>query len=109
MNGLHLMDTTTDMWRNFCRHVVDIENDYFKKDRIEEEFIIELGEDDSDDDDNNDTDDDMMDKDDRQLIDEALQKITEPTQTLCTDGRHNLTEVFKNFDQDFLDNVLPLS
>ena len=76
----------TDMWRNFCRHVVDIENDYFEKDGLIEdtieEFIIELG-DDSDDDDNNDTDKDMMDKDDRQLIDD--------------------------FDQDFLDNVLPLS
>ena len=23
--------TMTDMWRNFCRHVVDIENDYFEK------------------------------------------------------------------------------
>ena len=47
------------MWRNFCRHVVDIENDYFEKDGLIEdtieEFIIELGEDDSDDDDNNDT------------------------------------------------------
>ena len=51
----------------------------------------------------------MMDKDNRQLIDEALQKITEPTQTICTDPRRNLKEVFKDFDQDFLDNVLPLS
>ena len=50
-----------------------------------------------------------MDKDDRQLIDEALQNITEPTQTICTDPRHNLTEVLKDFDEDFLDNVLPLS
>ena len=64
---------------------MDIENDYFEKDRLiedtTEEFIIELGEDDSD-------DDDMMDKDDRQIIDEALQKIPEPTQT-CIDLRHN--------------------
>ena len=72
--------TTTDMWRNFCRHVVAIENDFFEKDRLIEdtieEYIIELGESDSDDDDNNDTDhdNDMMDKDNRQLIGEALQK-----------------------------------
>ena len=51
----------------------------------------------------------MMDKDDRELIDEALQKITEPTQTISTDPRHNLIEVFKDFFQDFIDNVLPLS
>ena len=57
-----------------------IENDFFEKDRLIEdtieEFIIELGESDSDDDDNNDTDhdNDMMDKDNRQLIGEALQK-----------------------------------
>ena len=50
----------------------------------------------------------MMDKDNRQLIDEVLQEITEPTQTICNDPRRNLTEVFKDFDQDFLDNVLPL-
>ena len=24
------MHTTTDMWRGFCRHVVDVENDYFE-------------------------------------------------------------------------------
>ena len=40
-------------------------------------------------------DTDMMEKEDIQLKDEALQKITEPTQTICTNSRHNLTEVFK--------------
>ena len=29
--------TTTDMWRNFCRHVVDIENDYFERDKFFED------------------------------------------------------------------------
>ena len=29
--------TTTDMWRNFCRHVVDIEHDYFEKDGLIED------------------------------------------------------------------------
>ena len=52
----------SDMWRNYRRHVVDIENAYFEKDKLIEdtieEFIIELGdlEDNSEDDDNNDTD-----------------------------------------------------
>ena len=45
---------TTEMWRHFCRHVVDVENDYFAKDGIVEdaveEMIIAVGgdEDDSD-------------------------------------------------------------
>ena len=102
--------TTTDMWRKFCRHVVGIENDYFEKngliDNTIEEFIIELGEDDRDNDDNNDTHDDMIDKGDRQLRDEALQKLTEPTQTISTDLRRSLTEAFKVFDQHFY--LLPL-
>ena len=32
------------MWRKFCRHIVDIKNDYFDKDRLEDmvdEIIIE--------------------------------------------------------------------
>ena len=29
--------TTTDMWSIFCRHVVDIENDYFEKDNFFED------------------------------------------------------------------------
>ena len=43
---------------------------------------------------------DMMDEDDRQLINEALQAITEPTQTACTDPWHNLTEIFIDFYQE---------
>ena len=31
--------TTTDMWRIFCRHVVDIENDHFEKDKFFEDTI----------------------------------------------------------------------
>ena len=66
--GLHTQQLTCGgILLTCCGH----RNDYFEKDRLIEdtieEFIIELGEDDSD-------DDDMMDKDDRQLIDEALQK-----------------------------------
>ena len=36
----------------------------------------------------------LMDKDDRQLIDE-VQKISKPTQTICTDLKRNLTEFLK--------------
>ena len=33
--------TTTDMWRVFCSHVVDVENDYFVKDGLVEDLIEE--------------------------------------------------------------------
>ena len=52
------------MWRNFSQTCCGHRKDYFKKDGLVEDtidFIIELGEDDSDDDDNNDTDKDMYD------------------------------------------------
>ena len=65
--------TTTDMWRQFCRHVIDIEN----KDAVEE-MIIEIGGD-EDESDDEDSEDDMMDDHDRQLIDIVLQQST------CTD------------------------
>ncbi len=58
--------TTKDMWRHFCRHVVDVENDYIKKDGIlevaVEEMIIEIG---PDDDDSDEDEEDMLDDDDR--------------------------------------------
>ena len=44
----------TDMWRNFCRHVVDGENKYMELDGLEDtvkEMRIEIREDDSSDDD----------------------------------------------------------
>ena len=36
--------TTTDMWRNFCKHVVDVENDYniITKDGIREDTLEEM-------------------------------------------------------------------
>ena len=37
------------MWRAFCRHVTDIENEYFEKDGLVEDliedFVIEFGSD----------------------------------------------------------------
>ena len=63
---------TVDMWRKFCRHMGDIENDYFDKDGVIddmiEEIIIEYN---SDELENKDEDD--LDDDDRHLIDMALQ------------------------------------
>ena len=57
--------TTMDMWRRFCRHVVDIENDYFEKDGILEDtvMVIELGGEEDDSDEVED-EEDMMDNDD---------------------------------------------
>ena len=59
--------TTTDMWRRFCRHVVDVENGYFEKDGIledtVEEMTIQVGGDSDEKEDEE--DEDMMDDDDR--------------------------------------------
>ena len=47
------MHTTADMWRGFCSHVVDVENDYLVKDGLVEdlieELVVEFGEDDGSD------------------------------------------------------------
>ena len=65
--------TTTDMWRNFCSHVVDVENGCIEKDGIcedtVEEMRIEIGD---EDDDSDYAGDELMDDSDRQLIDRAL-------------------------------------
>ena len=34
--------TTTDMWRNFCRHVVDVENKYIEQNGIVEDTVEEM-------------------------------------------------------------------
>ena len=63
------------MWRAFCRHVVDIENDYFDKDGLLEDaiedMVIEVGEsaDDDTDDDDDDDNDSLVDDADRRIID----------------------------------------
>lgn len=71
--------TTTDMWRRFCRHVVDVENEFFEKDGlvedVVEEMLIQLGDDEDESDEEH--KDGMMDSDDRQVIDEALQQATQ--------------------------------
>ena len=56
--------TTPDMWKNFCKHVKEIEEQYIEKDGIVEdtleEMVIELGEEDTDDED-----------DEEEMIDDA--------------------------------------
>ena len=66
--------TTTDMWRVFCSHVVDMENGYFVKDGLVEDLIEELGVEFGEDDDDCDSDDEkeLIDGEDRRLIDKAL-------------------------------------
>ena len=66
------------MWRVFCSHVVDVENDYFVKDGLVEdlieEFGVEFGEDDDDCD--SDEEEELIDDKDRRLIDNALHQTT---------------------------------
>ena len=93
------------MWRNFCRHVTDVENKYIEQDGIVEDAVeemrIEIGEEDDDE-----SDDDLMDDNDRQMIDTVLQDTNEPSTSsdtdICTNPRRDLTE---QFDTNF---VLPL-
>ena len=68
------MHTTTDMWRVFCCHVVDVENYYFVKDGLVEDLIEELVVEFGEDDDGCDSDDEkeLIDDEDRRLIDKAL-------------------------------------
>ena len=101
--------TTTDMWRGFCRHVVDVENNYFEKDGLVEDlmddFVIEFGDGDYDSDD----EEELIDDDDRRLIDNALRQTTDTdTFTVCTNPRRDLTSTIQNLDPDFCDAVLPL-
>ena len=82
LTPLGFQHTTTDMWRNFCRHVIDIENKYIEQDRIVkdtiEEMRIEIGEEADDDDESDDEGDELMDDDDRRMIDTALQDTDTP-------------------------------
>ena len=99
------------MWRNFCRHVVDVENKYIEQDGIVEDTVeemrIEIGEEDDSDDDS----DELMDDDDRQIIDTALHCANVPStssDTICTNPRRDLTDRLQQYDTIFLESVLPL-
>ena len=103
-----------DTWRHYCRHVIDVENNYFDKDGIYEdtveEMIIDLGEDDSDSECDSDIEE-LLDDDDRQLIDTALalssDSRTDETR-VESNARRDLSDVISGFDPDFLASVLPL-
>ena len=89
-----ILHTTTDMWRSFCRQVVNVENKYFDKDRILEDAIdemtFEVGGSDDEDSENEDTDS-LMDDSDRRLIDQALQEEIE-TSRLSTSSTSTSAE-----------------
>ena len=109
------------MWRNFYRHVVDVENNYIKKDGIleeaVEEMIIEFGDDSSDEEEEEGEPDKLMDEDDGTLIDRVQQSTTTTESTASTSTantnthtspRCNLSEALQQYEQNFLDSVLPL-
>ena len=93
--------------------MIDIiyKNRYIQQDGIVDDTVenmrIEIGQDDDDD---SDTDgEELMDNNDRQLIDTALQGANTPSTNLdsdiCTNPRRDLTE---QYDTNFLESVLPL-
>lgn len=115
--------TTTDMWRKFCRHVVDIENDYFEKDGLVEDmvedFVIDVSDNSASEDESED-EADWLDDDDRLLIDcpteqeHLVSTSTEQsisadasTSTARTDTRSSEC-ILEQFDKQFLQEVLPL-
>ena len=86
------------------------------KDGIVEETVEEMtltitpdSDDDSEDKDSE--DEDLIDEDDRQMIDRALERLTEtdPQNTLtCTNPRRDLTETIQRLDPNLVHAVLPL-
>ena len=120
---------TPDTWRHYCRHVVDIENDYILKDGIledaVEEMVIDIGEDSDDDSDyNSDDEQDFMHEDDTQLIDKTRGEVSatsaeqssansspqfdEAGPSTSAAGARSLTDLMAGYDPDFLKAVLPL-
>lgn len=102
--------TTADMWRNFCRHVVKVEEDYMAKDGIMEDIIDEMTLTITPDSDDDSDDEDLIDEDDRQVIDRVLQQSeTDRDTTICTNPRRDLTETIQHLDPNFVEAVLPLT
>ena len=64
--------TMVDMWSKFCRHVVDIENDYFDEDGLVDDMVDEINVEYDGDVMEDEDEDDLLDEDDRYLIDMAL-------------------------------------
>ena len=67
--------TIIDMCPKFCRHVVDIENDYFDKDGLVDDSVDEIIIDCNSDEMEEANEDDLLDDDDRHLIYMALQLL----------------------------------
>ena len=85
--------TTTDMWRNFCKHVMKVEKDYMEKDGIIEDTVDEMTLTITPDSDDDSDDEDLIDEDDRQVIDRVLQQSTSTETdwdtTICTNPRRD--------------------
>ena len=103
--------TTPDMWRNFCRHVLKVEKDYMETDGIMEDVIDEMTITITPDSDDDSDDEDMIDDNDRQIIDRAMEQThteTDRDETICTNPRRDLTQTIQQLDPNFVEAVLPL-
>ena len=98
----------SDMWRNFCRHMEDFENEYFDKvglvNDMVDKIIVEYDRDKLEAEGQN----DFLDEDDRPLIDITLQlsqqSETDMTElTTTTNSQHNSADI----DPDFVENMDP--
>ncbi len=112
-----LEHTTPEMWNNFCKHVIKLENSYFENDVIVEEaieeFAIELLPEDSESDEEID-DEALIDFDDKDLIDHALHLLQSPIADNSNDKEQDRQQctsrqnLLARMDKSFLDSVLPL-
>ena len=81
------------------------------KDGIVEETVEEMTLTITPDSDDDSEDEDLIDEDDRQIIDRALERLTEtdPQNTsTCTNPRRDLTETIQRLDPNLVYAVLPL-
>ena len=82
------------------------------KDGIMEDIIDEMTLTITPDSDDDSDDGHLIDEDDRQVIDRALQQSTsteaDRDATICTDPRRDLTETIQQLDPNFVEAVVPL-
>ena len=62
------------MWRSFCRHVVDVENEYWEKDGLMEDMVKELTIDATEDSNDSDNEEELLDSDDRRWIEGTIRQ-----------------------------------
>lgn len=105
--------TVKEVWRSFCRHMVDIENEYFEKDGLVENFVEDFTIDTTE---YSEEEHDFIDNNDWLLIDNAslerhmtsTEEPSTPTGT-TTNARRALIQQYQNdYDSQFLTDVLSL-